>query len=70
MNSKKIDVIILCGGHGTRLNPYTLKTPKPLLIVNKKPFLYYSIKRFLRNKDVNKIYLASGFKSNKIKYDY
>jgi NDP-sugar pyrophosphorylase family protein len=68
MNSKKIDVIILCGGHGTRLSPYTLKTPKPLLIVNKKPFLYYSIKRFLRNKDVNNIYLASGFKSNKIKY--
>lgn len=67
MNSKKIDIIILCGGYGTRLKPYTIKTPKPLLLVNKKPFLYYSIKRFLRNKDVNKIYLASGYKSNKIK---
>lgn len=67
MNSKKIDVIILCGGYGTRLKPYTIKTPKPLLLVNKKPFLYYSVKRFLRNKNVNKIYLACGYKSNKIK---
>ena len=60
MNSKKIDVIILSGGHGTRLRPYTLKTPKPLMIVNKRPFLYYSIKRFLRNKNFNKIYIACG----------
>ncbi len=67
MNSKKIDVIILSGGHGTRLRPYTLKTPKPLMIVNKKPFLYYSIKRFLRNKNFNKIHIACGYKSKKIK---
>ena len=67
MNSKKIDVVILCGGHGTRLRPYTLTTPKPLLIVNKKPFLYYSIQRFLKNRNFNNIYIATGYKSKKIK---
>jgi len=67
MNSKKIDVIILCGGYGTRLRPYTLTIPKPLLTVNKKPFLYYSIQRFLKNKNFDKIYIASGYKSKKIK---
>ena len=40
-STKKVDVVILCGGKGQRLRPYTLNTPKPLLIVNRKPFLYF-----------------------------
>ena len=62
---KKIDVILLCGGKGQRLRPYTLRTPKPLLIVNNKPFLYYLIKNFLKI-NVNQIILAAGYKSKKI----
>ena len=62
---KKVDVILLCGGKGQRLRPHTMNIPKPLLIVNKKPFLYYMIKKFL-NLDVNQIILATGYKSNKV----
>ena len=35
--------IILCGGKGSRLKHLTKKTPKPLLKVNKKPFIEYQI---------------------------
>ena len=31
--------LILCAGLGTRLNPLTLKTPKPLLKLNDKTML-------------------------------
>ena len=64
-SKKKIDVILLCGGKGQRLRPYTLRTPKPLLLVNKKPFLYYLIKNFLKV-NVNQIMLATGYKSKKV----
>ena len=37
--SKKIKVIVLCGGKGKRLRPYTRKIPKPLLPVNGKPII-------------------------------
>ena len=64
-SKKKIDVILLCGGKGQRLRPLTSVIPKPLLLVNKRPFLYYVIRNFLRI-NVNHIYLASGYKSHKI----
>ena len=63
--TKKIDVILLCGGKGQRLRPHTRNLPKPLLIVNNKPFLYYMIKKFLKI-NVNQIILATGYKSKKI----
>lgn len=62
---KKIDVILLCGGKGERLRPYTANLPKPLLEVNNKPFLYYIINKFLKI-NVNQIILASGYKSKKV----
>jgi hypothetical protein len=62
---KKIDVILLCGGKGERLRPYTANLPKPLLKVNNKPFLYYIINKFLKI-NVNQIILASGYKSTKV----
>ena len=31
--------LILCAGFGSRLNPLTLKTPKPLLKLNDKTML-------------------------------
>ena len=43
---KNLDVVLLCGGKGQRLRPFTANIPKPLLLVNKKPFLFYVIKFF------------------------
>ena len=49
--------VILCGGLGTRLRPITNTIPKPMVMINKKPFLWFlmdklssppnNIKRFL-----------------------
>ena len=32
--------VILCGGLGSRLLPYTIETPKPMVLCNNKPFLF------------------------------
>ena len=36
-------VVIMAGGKGTRLHPYTVSCPKPMLIVGSKPILEYII---------------------------
>ncbi len=64
-SKKNIDVVLLCGGKGERLRPLTSTIPKPLLLVNNKPFLYYIINNFL-GVGVNHIFLASGYKSEKV----
>jgi glucose-1-phosphate cytidylyltransferase len=60
------DAIILCGGKGERLRPVTNEIPKPLVIINDKPILYYVIEH-LNRFNINKIHIASGYKSNVIK---
>ena len=45
--------IILCGGLGTRLQPYTYTTPKPLVPINNKPILDYVIDLLVLNKCVH-----------------
>ena len=63
----KLDIIFLCGGKGSRLRPYTNKTPKPLLLVNNKPFLYHLIKKVLKINKFENIILAGGYKVQKIR---
>jgi len=58
---KTFDAIILCGGYGKRLRPHTFNTPKPLLKVNNKPFIYFLIKQLLRI-NVENIIIATGYK--------
>ena len=62
---KKIDLIILCGGKGTRLGKLTKKTPKPLVKFNDIPFLDYLI-NFYKKYSINKIYLLAGYKGAEI----
>src|SRR4051794_13852951 len=38
-----MDAIILAAGLGTRLRPYTLQTPKPLLPVQDRPLLDWTL---------------------------
>jgi D-glycero-alpha-D-manno-heptose 1-phosphate guanylyltransferase len=35
--------VIFCGGFGKRLLPLTKKIPKPMAMVDDKPFLYHLI---------------------------
>ena len=47
-NSEKINcsVVIMAGGKGTRLRPYTEILPKPLLPINKKPVIRHILEKF------------------------
>lgn len=46
-----MDAIILAAGLGTRLRPYTLTTPKPLLPVQERPILDWTISALPNNVD-------------------
>ena len=49
------EAVILVGGKGLRLGKITKKIPKPLIEINKKPFLDYLINFFIRFK-IKKIF--------------
>ena len=66
---KKIDIVILCGGMGTRLSGVVSDRPKPMALINGKPFLdilieYFAIFGFKR------FILCTGHKSEAIRYYY
>jgi len=60
-------VLILCGGKGERLRPFTENTPKPLIEINNKPILGYIIDHVL-SYGIKEIVVATGYRSNKTKY--
>ena len=51
--------VVLCGGKGTRLRPYTHTIPKPMLLLGRKPILEYTIDH-LRGDGFRQIVLAVG----------
>lgn len=59
-------VLILCGGKGERLRPFTENIPKPLIEINNKPILGYIIDHIL-SFGIKEIVVATGYRSNKIK---
>lgn len=63
-----MQAVILVGGRGTRLGALTKKTPKPMIIVNKKPFLEHLLIR-LKSSGIKNILLCAGYLGSKIK-DY
>jgi len=63
---KKLDLVILCGGKGTRLGVLTKNMPKPLIKINNKYFLTYLI-QFYQKFDFENIYLLAGYKGKIIK---
>ncbi|MBW2976260.1 NTP transferase domain-containing protein [Candidatus Woesearchaeota archaeon] len=60
-----MQVVILCGGKGTRLSEYTEEIPKPLVEVGDKPILYHLMKLYsdAGHKD---FILCLGYKGEKI----
>jgi D,D-heptose 1,7-bisphosphate phosphatase len=67
---KRIDAVILAGGFGTRIKKFTKnKIPKPLLKINKKPFLDYLIQNISKY-PINKIYIICGHRGSLIKKKY
>jgi histidinol-phosphate phosphatase family protein len=60
--------VILCGGLGTRLRPFTNNLPKPMVTVNGKPFLFYLLEQ-LSGQGISKFLLLTGYLGEKI-YEY
>jgi D-glycero-alpha-D-manno-heptose 1-phosphate guanylyltransferase len=58
------EAIILAGGFGTRLGLLTKETPKPLLPVAGRPFIFHLFDYLLENK-IKKVILATGFLAEK-----
>jgi glucose-1-phosphate cytidylyltransferase len=54
--------IILCGGKGERLKPFTDHLPKPLIELNGKPVLYH-LMNYLALGGVSRFVLCTGYKA-------
>ncbi len=65
MSNKEITAVILTGGLGTRLRPYTLSMPKPMLPLGDKPILEHIIE-WLKYNSIKKIIISLGYMGKKI----
>ena len=70
MKTKKqredMDVIILCGGRGTRLSEETTRIPKPMVDIGGKPILWHIMKIYSYH-GFNRFILPLGYKGDIIK---
>lgn len=57
--------VLLCGGLGTRLRPLTDNIPKPMVPVNRKPFLYYLLHQ-LSEQGIKRFVLLTGYLGEQI----
>lgn len=58
--------VIQSGGRGTRLKPYTMILPKPLMPVGSKPVLELLLK-WLRRNGLRDVYITTGYLGNLIR---
>lgn len=58
--TSSIKAVILAGGLGTRLRPYTLFVPKPLLPVGHVPILE-RILEWLKQNDIREVVISTGY---------
>jgi D-glycero-alpha-D-manno-heptose 1-phosphate guanylyltransferase len=64
-----IDVVVLCGGLGTRLHRVVDDRPKPMVEINGKPFLDILIE-YIAHYDFIRFILCTGYKGDFIKRYY
>ncbi len=64
--SEKADVVIMAGGKGTRLYPYTQILPKPLIPIGEKTITEHIIDRF-RQVGCDEFFMIVNYKKNFIK---
>ncbi|MBI4594933.1 MAG: NTP transferase domain-containing protein, partial [Candidatus Tectomicrobia bacterium] len=53
--------LVLAGGRGERLWPYTKDRPKPMVSINGQPLLYYHLS-WLKSGGVRTVYILCGYK--------
>lgn len=57
-----MQAIILAGGFGTRLQTVVKDVPKPMALVNNKPFLHF-IFAYLKEQGIKEVVLALSYKA-------
>lgn len=57
--------VILAGGEGIRLRPLSYEVPKPMVLVNNRPFLEYLIEMLKKN-GISEVVLLLGYLPEKI----
>jgi len=65
-NPAVMKAVILAGGFGTRLRPLTLETPKPVVPLFDRPFLYYQIDLLRRVPDIDEVILSLNYRPDRI----
>lgn len=60
LRAASLDLVVLCGGRGTRLGGLSATTPKPLLPVNGQPFVLHVVRRMARE-GCTRILLAAHY---------
>ena len=63
--NKLFPIVILAGGLATRLYPKTLHTPKSLIPINGKPFIYWQLGQ-LSKAGIKKVVICTGYLSDEI----
>ena len=61
-----MQVVVLCGGKGTRLSEYTEEIPKPLIAVGNKPILWHIVQIYKSYGHKDFIFCL-GYKGQKIR---
>ena len=61
-----MQVVVLCGGKGTRLSEYTEEIPKPLINVGSKPVLWHIVQMY-KSYGYSDFIFCLGYKSDKIR---
>ena len=59
---KKIDLVILVGGKGSRIKRFLANKPKPMMVFNDIYFLQYLLNIFTKHSIFDKIFLLTGYK--------
>src|SRR6476620_1949121 len=58
--------ILLAGGKGTRLRPLTVHTPKPIVPIFNRPFLYYQIDLLRHVPEIDEVILSLNYQPRRI----
>lgn len=69
MKKKKIDLVILAGGKGSRIKYFTKKFPKPLIKFNEIPFIQFLINYYTQF-NLRFIFILAGYKGKQLKNKY
>ena len=59
--------VLLAGGFGTRLRPLTLNTPKPVVPIFDRPFLYHQIDLLQQVPEIDEVILSLNYRPERIK---